>query len=520
MNPTDPTQDPNHEDYETSNEEPTREYTERSLRKKPLDKAMILSWGISIACCSVFLLIAALIVIDVMQEEEASEIAYEHTQEFKQEPPKPIPIPTHPKDPTNNPTFNDPPELPPPPVYPGGPLPPVPVPGGGTDTGPIEPKYEPGPTGGIPPIDPKTFHFPTTKMPKIVGSRCDEADRMDRLEKFGGKPATEDAVVKALDWLKTVQNQDGSWGDKYKGAMTGLALLSYLGHCEKQDSPKYGVTVKRGILYLLELNEKQNGKMYTSKPAYETGIAAYALGEAYIITKNFYPKIKGMDEALQKSISVIIQGQKADGGWDYGYSTGMTKPSDTSVSGWQIQALKVAKLTGLEFESINMTLDKAMENILRVRGPKGGFGYRDPQDKLSLSGVGVLALQMWEPKKYRSEITEGVNFIVNTYNGYNDPSDHFNKYGWYYHTQAAYQHGGSQWRDWNNIFQDTLLKKQSPEGYWMDWGHQGHGPDANTIEGKIYTTTLCTLMLEIYYRYLQNTGDDKFAKGATGLKET
>ncbi len=366
------------------------------------------------------------------------------------------------------------------------------------------------------------FEFPKIKFPKMPGgipsARCDKTDRMNRLKKFGGKPATEDAVAKALDWLKTVQNEDGSWGTQYKSAMTGLALLSYLGHCEKQDSKAYGDTVMRGIHYLLELNEKQAGKMYTAKPAYETGIAAYALGEAYIITKNFYPKIKGIDEALERSISVITQGQKADGGWDYSYTTAMTKGSDTSVSGWQIQALKVAKLTGLEFEAIDTTLDKAMDNILRVRGPKGGFGYRTPQDKLSLSGVGVLALQMWEPKKYKSEITEGVNFIVNTYNGYDNPSNHFNKYGWYYHTQAAYQQGGRQWKDWNKIFQDTLLKKQSAEGYWIDWGHKGHGPDANSIEGKIYTTTLCTLMLEIYYRYLQNTGDDKYATGSTGLR--
>jgi hypothetical protein len=130
------------------------------------------------------------------------------------------------------------------------------------------------------------------------------------------------------------------------------------------------------------------------------------------------------------------------------------------------------------------------------------------------------ALQLMHWEKLTSSPRTSIQRSVNTYNGYDDPSVHFNKYGWYYHTQAAYQHGGSQWRDWNNIFQDTLLKKQSPEGYWMDWGHQGHGPEANTIEGKIYTTTLCTLMLEIYYRYLQNTGDDKFAKGATGLKET
>ena len=520
MNPTDPSQDPSQDPSHTPPQDNNKEYTEISPRKKPIDKAMILSWGISLACCSFFLLIAALIVIDVMQEEKETEIAYEHAQEVKQEPPKPTPPPSPPK-PNPNHKFSQSPDLPSVPKGPDGKLPPVPVLGfNNVPNEPINPTVGPG-TVIIPPINANDWKTKFPSMPGgIPSARCDKKDRLARLKKFGGKESTEDAVVKALDWLKTVQNLDGSWGDQYKGAMTGLALLSYLGHCEKQDSPKYGDTVLRGIHYLLELNEKQNGKMYTGKPAYETGIAAYALGEAYIITKNYRPKIKKIDEALKKSIAVITNGQKADGGWDYRYSTAMTKPSDTSVSGWQIQALKVAKLTDLEFDAINMTLDKAMENILRVKGPKGGFGYREPQDKLSLTGVGALALQMWEPKKYRSEITDAVNLVVDTYKGYEKPGDHFNKYGWYYHTQAAYQQGGRQWRDWNKIFQDTLVKKQSSEGFWIDWGHKGHGPDANSTEGKIYTTTLCTLMLEIYYRYLQNTGDDAHAKGASGLKES
>ena len=333
-----------------------------------------------------------------------------------------------------------------------------------------------------------------------MDNRCDKTDREKRLKSTGGKMKTELAVVQALDWLQRVQNEDGSWGTTYKGAMTGLALLSYLGHCEKQDSKQYGAAVKRGIEYLLNLNLEKNGKMHTAKSSYETGIATYALAEAYIITKNFRPKIEGIDKALERSVAVIIKGQKADGGWDYNYDTAMVKSSDTSVSGWQVQALKVAYLTELEFPGLTTALDKAMGNIIRAKGPKGGFGYREPQDKLSLTGVGALALQMWEPKKYKSEITEAVNLIVNTYNGYTDPSSKFNQYSWYYHTQAAFQKGGKQWRDWNKMFQDIVVDKQSKDGSWTNWGHAGHGPKPETLEGKFYTTTLCTLMLEIYYR--------------------
>jgi len=111
MNPTDPSQDPSQDPSHTPPQDNNKEYTEISPRKKPIDKAMILSWGISLACCSFFLLIAALIVIDVMQEEKETEIAYEHAQEVKQEPPKPTPPPSPPNPFPDN-TFNPKPNLP------------------------------------------------------------------------------------------------------------------------------------------------------------------------------------------------------------------------------------------------------------------------------------------------------------------------------------------------------------------------------------------------------------------------
>ena len=37
---------------------------------------------------------------------------------------------------------------------------------------------------------------------------------------------------------------------KYRDAMTGMALLAYLGHCELQDSPTFGPTVQKGINFL------------------------------------------------------------------------------------------------------------------------------------------------------------------------------------------------------------------------------------------------------------------------------
>ena len=93
-------------------------------------------------------------------------------------------------------------------------------------------------------------------LPKTMQQRCDPKKRIERLRSGGGKDMTEGAIMRGLNWLKAVQDEDGGWGNKDKddqgnpkktdrNAMTGMALLAYLGHCELQDSPHSANRSKR-----------------------------------------------------------------------------------------------------------------------------------------------------------------------------------------------------------------------------------------------------------------------------------
>ena len=100
--------------------------------------------------------------------------------------------------------------------------------------------------------------------------------------------------MRGLNWLKTVQDEDGGWGNKDKNdqgqpvktdrdAMTGMALLAYLGHCELQDSPTFGPTVQKGIDFLTSTPpDKPIGG--GNKGSYSHPIRTYALCEAYTMT--------------------------------------------------------------------------------------------------------------------------------------------------------------------------------------------------------------------------------------------
>lgn len=321
----------------------------------------------------------------------------------------------------------------------------------------------------------------------------------------GSTPETENAALRGLNWLREHQNEDGSWGLRNKGAMTGLALLAFLGHGETGDSKYYGLNVNRAIDWVLKEGTTYQGRLSMTKGdwgpgnagVYEHGILTYALGEYYNLTKD-----ERVAELYQQAIAYIIQGQGPDGGWMYNYDK---TQSDTSVSGWQVQALKAAHLTKLNIPGIDAALDRAMKNFDRVQGPNGGYGYRTPGDRYSLSGVGLACELFWNGKR-DSDMRRGVKFILDQTKAEPVQYEHSKAdlYAWYYHTQAMLMFGGTAWVDWEAQFRPMALKSQADDGSWPVMKAVAHGnlQTDSTVTGGVYRTSLSVLMLESYYRYL------------------
>ena len=360
-------------------------------------------------------------------------------------------------------------------------------------------------------------------VPKSMSGRCDKVGRLARLARGGVRDPerVEKAVVKALNWLNQDQNPDGSWGNNAKGAMTGFALLCYLGHCELTDSPEYGEAIAKGIKYLVELGDEKDGWLYITNnkhgSAYAHGIATYALAEAYGMTeKQFILPI------LQKAIRRIIVGQKDDGGWVYMVERpgvdnlrfvdfGNKGASDTSVSGWQFQALKAAYNTGADFPEIETALESSVKNFYRVYSPEnGGFGYRNKSDaksvKHQLTGVGSLGIQSWKfghpsEEERKDTLKKAMQHILKNNLSMDYSSKEANLYSWYYDAQALFNYGGAFWAAWNRKMEPMLLNSQLADGSWPKEG-SGKTSSRGGKDAEVYRTTLCTLMLEVYYRYV------------------
>ena len=360
-------------------------------------------------------------------------------------------------------------------------------------------------------------------LPKVMQQRCDPKKRVERLRSGGGKDMTETAIVKGLNWLKQVQDSDGGWGkqdkddkgQKYGGypehrdAMTAMALLAYLGHCELQDSPDFGESVKRGIDFLTSSPPDKLGKYDESgkfldlagggRGAYSHAIRTYALCEAYTMTK--IPKLK---EYAKRAAKLIIDGQHPNGGWAYGFGRGIGAHVDLSVSGWCVQALKAFALTGITDLTVDEAMDKAVEYVKKCQASDGKFQYTIERHgggsgHGSLTGTGILSLQIWKNAK-SPEATKGLDFIVEK--RLHEDWKKVDVYEWYYHAQACFQSTGAgsskYWREWNKKFQEVVVGAQESDGHWPP-GYHFHG------DTDLYRTTMTILMLEVYYRYAPMT---------------
>jgi hypothetical protein len=81
-------------------------------------------------------------------------------------------------------------------------------------------------------------------------------------------------------------------------------------------------------------------------------------------------------------------------------------------------------------------------------------------------------------------------------------------YYWFHASHALFQVGGQDWKSWSKSLTEALLKTQRhggcEDGSWDpidEWGSLG---------GRVYSTAISALCLEVYYRYPR-------VKAGTGL---
>lgn len=275
-------------------------------------------------------------------------------------------------------------------------------------------------------------------------------------------------------------------------------------------SPEFGDSCLRGIIYLVGIGMKQGGKLTVDSKAkhwpYEHAIVTCALAESAAVCTQLKLTVPNLQEITQKAGQFIIDNQRVSGAWDYSYSENSARGGDLSITAWHLQALKACNDTGIAFRNLARCISRALEFTERCQNQNGGFGYVGPNsplaDYFTLTGAGVLGLQMWDKGSHGS-VRDGTKYIdSNTKFEYD--TRFADLYGHFFESQAMLNRSGEQWRRYSAMTLDQLLANQNPDGSWKapGGGKTLRAVAPQYVQDAHFRTCLCTLMLEVYYRFL------------------
>ena len=362
----------------------------------------------------------------------------------------------------------------------------------------------------------------------------------------GGGKKTDDAVEHALRWLMAHQSADGGWESAgwnkwcdgkpvateltglgkapYDAGVTGLALLAFLGagYTNRGDHP-FAKVVSNGMRYLKNVQDAEGcfGPRASGHYVYNHAIAALAMVEAYGMTGSSIYK-----GPAQKALDFIAITRNPYFAWRYGVKPG---DNDSSVTGWMMMALKSAKLINQAdvkagksaslvydedaFEGIKSWIDKMTDpDYGRVGYQTRGTGPARPTELIdkfpaekseSMTGVGMLArIFMGQNPKTQPEIVKGADLCAKLLPTWNPNDGSIDMYYWYYATLAMFQVGGTHWTKWNEAMKTAIVDSQRLDGEYCSYKGSWEpidpwGPDG----GRVYSTAILALCLEVYYRY-------------------
>ncbi len=382
-------------------------------------------------------------------------------------------------------------------------------------------QFAPSFAGPTPLLDVKNATMIGMKLPELSTrvtapfSGRQGLTRARLVRREGGTAQSEKSVEDGLDWLVRHQRVDGSWSLNYHeqcqgnvcphrpvlesdtGA-TGLALLPLLGagyiHTVKS---RHQDSVRRGIAWLVD-HQQADGNLFIGPPGmaymYSHAIGTMTLCEAYGLSQD--PRLK---QPAQRAIRFIVESQDAStGGWRYFPG----QAGDTSVFGWQIFALRSGRGAGIALpkqvlKGCSRYLDLAAADRSRTT-----YSYQ-PGRGVSpiMTAEALLSRQLLGWERNYPPLVKGASQIAQ----HLETSQDRNIYYWYYATQLLHNMKNKDWEKWNLKVREGLIGMQVKDGTCANGSWDPDFPAADIWgqrAGRLFTTSLSILTLEVYYRYL------------------
>jgi outer membrane biosynthesis protein TonB len=360
------------------------------------------------------------------------------------------------------------------------------------------------------------------RMPKGGISDRTVESRAELGARYGATRQSEAAVEAALQWLAQHQKLNGSWsfhlqGDPCRGrcthsaamktgstpstAATGLALLAFMGAGYTHHEGEHAETVRRGIYYLLQAGQKVRfGLDFQEGSMYGHGIATLALTEVLNIDRKRGREDAEIRRVVEDAVLFTMNAQHTAGGWRYVPGS----PGDMTVSGWQILSLVSARYAGVPLRTDTAPMARAFLNSLATPG-SFRFGYTSTAPEPTTTAIGLASLLYLGESPFQTPFQIALWDLVHRGPKLGDV------YHDYYAALALHNVRHEGWDQWHTPLREFLIRTQATQGHEKGSWHfeDPHGD----VGGRLYTTAMAALILEVYYRHLplyQEQDEDAF----------
>lgn len=326
---------------------------------------------------------------------------------------------------------------------------------------------------------------------RVNVSTAAELSDQEILKLLNSRQPREKAINKALTWMRSQQQTDGSLcKDGHKVAMTSLGIMAHLSAGVSFNDAEHGEWLQKSLRYVLKCQDskgyygsKDNSRMYGH------GITTLMLAEALGMVGDAAIE-EELRLSLERAVQVTVNAAKIKkpaqhaGGWRY---TPTAADSDLSLSGWQLMSLHAAQQVGIVVpkEIIANAVKYAKQNTTK----DGKVGYQGASEHgPTLRGLGMLCLTIGGKKKdpLVSAIKKRILAEPIKWQG----SRLF--YQAYYDSVGMSRGAPEAWETYGPLLRKVLVEHQKKDGSWPI----PPGNDEGSL-GPVYLTSMAVLALAV-----------------------
>ncbi len=270
--------------------------------------------------------------------------------------------------------------------------------------------------------------------------------------------------------------------------------------------------MKSGLKWLRDIQDPEGcfGPRTAQAFLYGHACAALAMVEAYGMTGS-----RAFHGPAENGVGFCLKARNPYLAWRYAFPA--NGENDTSVTGWMTMVLKSAALADLDYEKGAVKdaitwVDKMTEPEFGRTGyqTRGGLPARTneasarfPAGKSeSLTAVG-LTVRIFGGHTAKDDpmIDKGADLLAKCLPKWDVDAGTIDYYYWYYGSLAMFQVGGERWKKWNAAMKTALLDHQRLEKDRCEYGSWDPLDCWSAEGGRVYSTALNCLTMEVYYRY-------------------